>query len=68
MSCASSQERDPGFRRNYVITCKHWTHECYNKAQSRCRNGYGIINESETQRTGGPHGRYREFTLTVGCK
>ena len=63
----SSQEKS-GFRKTHVITCKHWTHMCYAQAKDRCPQGYDEISRSETQRTGGPHGRYREYKITVGCR
>lgn len=50
-----------------TVTCKGWANQCYYKAQEICQAGYSVISKVEAERTGGPWGRYKEFTVTFTC-
>lgn len=68
ISACSSRDKEPSYRVTHVITCKHWLNQCYYKAQAKCEGRkYEVVSKTETERTGGPYGRYREFTVRIGC-
>lgn len=53
----------------YTIVCKDAHQQCLYKAADRCEGrGYHLIKTSETQRTGGVYGRYREFVMEIECR
>ncbi len=52
----------------HKVVCKHWSNQCYYKAQAICPQGYTVLDSVESEKTGGPHGRYREYTIHVACK
>lgn len=68
VSNCSSPEKS-GFRQTFILTCRHWTNQCYRQGTERCpRRGFDVISHSETLRNGGRENRYREYTLTIACK
>jgi hypothetical protein len=67
LACSSSG-KEPAYRVTHTIVCKHWVNQCYFRAQEKCLGRqYDLLSTTETERTGGPHGRYREFTVRIGC-
>lgn len=69
-ACSSSKEEyDRGPQgRSYELRCKYALKPCYYKARERCLNKYKIINQYQTNRTGGPRGRYKEYVMNIVCE
>lgn len=51
----------------HEIRCDHRVQTCYYKARDRCLNSYKILNEIQTERTGGPYGRYKQYIVSIQC-
>jgi hypothetical protein len=68
IACSSS-EKHPRQGVRYAVVCKYLVQQCYYKAQDRCEGrSYTLLHTTEVMRTGGPEGRYREFTAHIQCK
>lgn len=70
VACSSSSEKEhPRQGVRYTIVCKYLVQQCYYRAQDRCEGrGYTLLDTTETMRTGGPEGRYREYIAKIQCK
>jgi len=67
--CSSSNKGDfdPYAGQTYTYECKNMTAPCYHMAQERCRKGYQVVNNIESEKTGGVYGRYRSYSITIKC-
>jgi hypothetical protein len=69
LGCSSGpkEEYDPYAGKTYTYECKNHTGVCYHMAQERCKKGYTVVNNIETEKTGGLWGRYRVYSITIRC-
>jgi hypothetical protein len=66
-SSAKTGEFDRYAGQIYTYECKNTTAPCYHLANERCRKGYSVVNNVETEKTGGVWGRYRAYSITIRC-
>ena len=50
-----------------TVVCKYWLQQCHLRARHYCPSGYSVKRSTRVDKTGGPKGRYKEFTMVFYC-